>query len=880
MDYASPRDVDDDTSDGSGTMTAYTDVLSWMEGRPWWQQQAVVRAAAVEVLEKADFEAWADALLGDEPARPEDGWLAGAQQPAELSAPSVRLSSIFDVTNVNRLAANQRLTFGLEGLTVVYGNNGSGKSGYARLVKNLVRTRHQEQVLPDIFTTADGLQDARLEYRFDDQTRQAALGETPPSELLQVSYYDERCGDMYVTTEGEATYRPSALRLLDELISVCDGVRAAIDERLSANALRRVSLPALNPTTRAGLLLSSLSDKTTNVEIEEICAEASGAEEEIERARNEEARLRATDPAAEARRLARIANALDNVANHLNDLETRLGTASEERLRAAEVKARATEASAAAASKTTFGSEPLDGVGSAEWQALWSAAERYSVSIAYPDVEFPATDDSSHCVLCQQTLNQSAQERLRSFHRFMADDTQEQADTAKRDLVAIQGTLSHVDVEPAATVSALATLEEPYPELHADLVSSLARWNERKDVLTSGGAEVPEAPTAEPQRQAMATATQLSASAAQIDASAFQTRIQELAQKQLELTAAQSLANAVEDIQQERDRIREETALKEARRQTDTRAISRVSGDLTAKHVTVLVQDRFSRESQDLRVDSVTMLGSGVQHGAVMHKPGFVGAVLNAELPQVLSEGEQTALGLAGFFVEAHLDSSRSSIVLDDPVTSLDHLRRDVVAERLARFAQERQVIVFTHDVSFAASLKKSAKRNSVSFTERSIERSLDANQPGMTREKHPWTLKDTPTRIDQLRADLARMRTRSVSGEWTQEDYEDAVSKWASRLSQTWERIISQEIADQLFDRSTLHVSVTMMKVVQRISESDNQELQDSYNLCSSWTRHDQDMALNYSPPSLDDLERELERVHSWHKRIKGYRNNSGPGQ
>jgi hypothetical protein len=73
---------------------------------------------------------------------------------------------------------------------------------------------------------------------------------------------------------------------------------------------------------------------------------------------------------------------------------------------------------------------------------------------------------------------------------------------------------------------------------------------------------------------------------------------------------------------------------------------------------------------------------------------------------------------------------------------------------------------------------------------------------------------------------------------------------------------------------------AITMMKVVQRISESDNQELQDSYNLCSSWTRHDQDMALNYSPPSLDDLERELERVHSWHKRIKGYRNNSGPDQ
>lgn len=855
-------------------MTAYTDVLSWLEGRPWWQQQAVVRAAAGDPLEKPDFEAWADALLQDEPSPPDGGWLAGAQQPVERSAPSVRLSSIFDVANVNRLAANQRLTFGHDGLTVVYGNNGSGKSGYARLVKNFVRTRHQEQVLPDIFTTAEGLQDARLEYRFDGQTRQAALGEAPPNELLQVSYYDERCGDMYVTTEGEATYRPSALRLLDDLISACDGVRAEIDERLSANALRRLALPALDQSTRAGQLLSSLSSKTTDAQIDEICAEAVGAEEKIEEARNEEARLRATDPAAEVRRLTRLANALNNVADHLAELETQLGPAREEQLRSAETKAKATAHAAEAASKNTFGSEPLDGVGSSEWQALWRAAERYSVSVAYPGAEFPVTDDgSSHCVLCQQALSHSAQDRLRSFHRFMVDDTQEQANSAKRDLLAIQDRLRNVQVEPAATIAALSTLEDSYPELHTGLAQSLAGWGERKDALTGDEADAPAAPTDESRAQATTTAAQLLASAVQIDASAFQAQIQELSQKQVELSAAHSFASAAQDVRQERDRINEETALKEARRQTDTRAISRASGELTAKHVTVLVQDRFSRESQDLRVDSVTMLGSGVQHGAVMHRPGFVGAVLNAELPQVLSEGEQTALGLAGFFVETHLDSSRSSIVLDDPVTSLDHLRRDVVAERLAQFAQERQVIVFTHDVSFAASLKKSAKRHSVTFTERSIERSLNANQPGLTRDKHPWTLKDTPTRIDQLRTDLGRMRTKSASGEWTQDDYEEAVSKWAGRLSQTWERIISQEIADQLFDRSTLHVSVTMMKVVQKISEGDNQELQDSYNRCSSWTRHDQDMALNYSPPSLDDLERELDRASEWHKRIKGYR-------
>jgi len=328
-----------------------------------------------------------------------------------------------------------------------------------------------------------------------------------------------------------------------------------------------------------------------------------------------------------------------------------------------------------------------------------------------------------------------------------------------------------------------------------------------------------------------------------------------------------------EDVRAERDRRREEESLNAARRQTDTRGISRTLGDLTATHVTVVVQDRFSRESQDLNVDSVTLLGQGVKHGAVLHKPEFVGAVIKAELPRVLSEGEQTALGLSGFFVEAHLDGSKSAIVLDDPVTSLDHLRRDVVADRLSRFAKDRQVIVFTHDMAFAASLKKRAQANGVGFTERTIERRLADGQPGIVQQKHPWTIKDTKERIHQLRSDLARIKKKVDDGELTGDAYDDAVSQWAGRLSQTWERIVSQEIADYLLDRSTLHVSVTMVKIAERITDHDNQELQESYNLCSGWTRHDQDMALNYVPPTLNALEAELDRAEAWFKRIVQYR-------
>ena len=92
-------------------------------------------------------------------------------------------------------------------------------------------------------------------------------------------------------------------------------------------------------------------------------------------------------------------------------------------------------------------------------------------------------------------------------------------------------------------------------------------------------------------------------------------------------------------------------------------------------------------------------------------------------IPDVLSEGEQTALGMAGFLAEVRTDPSKSALIFDDPVSSLDHERRDKVAKTLVTLAAERQSIVFTHDLAFVLALKKHAVHDSVQVTERSIER-------------------------------------------------------------------------------------------------------------------------------------------------------------
>src|SRR3954452_16560508 len=74
----------------------------------------------------------------------------------------------------------------------------------------------------------------------------------------------------------------------------------------------------------------------------------------------------------------------------------------------------------------------------------------------------------------------------------------------------------------------------------------------------------------------------------------------------------------------------------------------------------------------------------------------------------VMSQGELSALAVSIFLPRASMpESPFGFMVIDDPVQSMDPAKVDGLARVLARAAQQRQVIVFTHD----ARLPEAARR-------------------------------------------------------------------------------------------------------------------------------------------------------------------------
>lgn len=725
---------------------------------------------------------------------------------------------------------------------------------------------------PNVFAAAaTGSPTAEIDLDLDGSVVVANWPDGVVPELNAIEFYDEACGDSYLGGETELTYRPVALTLLDGLIAVCDAVRDALDDDLSDNAQRRVALPVVPSDSPADTFLRALSGKTPKSAVDVATAEPEDAEAKLAHLIQEEARLRASNPAKEHTRLAGLATSAERLAAHVDELISALGDERLAAVNAAVARSGELRAAATMASQKTFDAEPLTGVGSGTWRALWDAARAYSTREAYPGHEFPHTADAV-CVLCQQKLGDEASTRLKRFEGFLRDTTAKDAAAAEAEAEVLLGELRSLEVIPTNVVTAMASVETAHAPLAASTRDWLAAADARKTqalALLDGRDRAVATLVAAPALRESGQEWQRAAQA--IDKSEFERTLSEVTRAKQQQEGTRALVQHKPGIEAEIARLAERAAIEKAKRGVDTTAITRKSTELAETYVTATVRDRFTRESDRLGLERIELKRTGGYKGQLRHRPALLGARIARPVAEVLSEGEQTALGLAGFFTGAYFDDSRSALVLDDPVTSLDHIRRPRVAQRLIELAGERQVIVFTHDITFVSDLTRAAEGAGMAVTERCIERRGDKT-PGLCGEAHPWKVKDVKARLGELEADLDRLAKRR--DQLSAADYDKECADWAGRLSETWERIVRAEIVAPVVDPATNYVQPKQLRVLARITEDDNNELQQSYGRISGWLRrHDAPPQSNPVAPEPQEMRNELARVRAWFERVRKYK-------
>ena len=181
---------------------------------------------------------------------------------------------------------------------------------------------------------------------------------------------------------------------------------------------------------------------------------------------------------------------------------------------------------------------------------------------------------------------------------------------------------------------------------------------------------------------------------------------------------------------------------------------------------------------------------------------------------EIFSEGEHRCVALAAFLAELVTSKQYSGIVFDDPMSSLDHIHRKAVAARLIEEAEHRQVIVFTHDLTFLFELRREAKAKGRPVHYRTVCRKQ--NRPGHVEGELPMKAKSAQQLAQSLRSELKDARQQQFDS-WADVRRTIFSKGIIEQLREAWDQGIADLIFPVLgrFDNSIKGTSLFKLAVI-----------------------------------------------------------------
>lgn len=455
-------------------LSPFASILSWSLDKAEWQRDALRRIIASGPLSAEalkELTAICRAKHGLAPATgtvPEAIPLTATHTPGGADGTaSVSLMKLSGLHNVARLPSDQEIVFGdAPGLTVIYGENGAGKSGYARVIKKACRARGTPQeIKPDAFATSPASPaKARIDCRVGTVHTPVDWtdGSATDPRLGNIFVFDSFSATAYLREEDSAKFKPRGLDVLPELAKACDSIKTELQAEIEAEYKKIKEARdgwSRNGTTAVAKLVNAISAKTDPDKIDAVAAFSEIDEKRLAgiiATLSTDPTIKAADTRDASTRVRTLATNLRNRATSVDDTAMQV---LDEAISDAEATAKAAKAAAGPDLKET----DLPGSCNDVWRKLWDAAKAYSVAHAYPDKPFPFTDTDAKCVLCQQTLQTDATERYARFNRFVTNETRRQAEAAQAKVTALKPGVETLRLTAADASSIKAVLDREAP---------------------------------------------------------------------------------------------------------------------------------------------------------------------------------------------------------------------------------------------------------------------------------------------------------------------------------------------------------------------------------------------------------------------------------
>lgn len=712
--------------------TLETEVKKFADGLPYWAKFLAEKILSGNAVSDNDIDTSYSYLLEHlqlikETEKPEITIDYNAENSGNYKT-DLLLTKLENVEGVNALTENQTIEFS-PNLTIIYGANGSGKSGYVRLLKNVFYSKAPENILPNVHID-NGHKNVNAKFTFKSNNAETSLefASKDNAEFEQFAVFDGKSVLSHLENKNEFEFRPAGLSFFADytnaIIRVEQKLNTDIQIKKSGNTANDLS-DLFDGNSEIKTVVQNLKAETN---IDDLKKHTPFSDEDTKKLAEtkkqyEDLFLASKGKEKEIKSLESIKGLLAQNKQAIEKLNPYFTTEVITKVKTAITDCVSKEATAKAEGIENFKTDKIQGVGTTEWKNFIVSAETFARTQKVENAVYPENGDN--CLLCQQPLSDEAQKLISNYWTFIKSVAEQNAKQAQEKLDKAKENYENLNFDLFPQDNTLTVwLTEKYPNELEALKLKLA---EHKTLAENIVSDI-QSKTANERAEIKISVEQHTTIETAIDTSIKLLKEDEQSKELEKLLTAKTLLEHKEKFNTHFSKfetfVNNQIWIKKAnkadyakRRTTDTEKT------LSNKYFNQKYIDNFNDECQKLNGN----FGIDINHTGSAGK-SYRQLKLKGKNPNaVLSEGEQKVIAIADFLAEMHLSEVNKGIIFDDPVTSLDNDRKKQIAERLAFQATLKQVIIFTHDLVFFYHIKNFSKKflNGInnSFSHHSLER-------------------------------------------------------------------------------------------------------------------------------------------------------------
>ncbi len=847
-------------------MDVQEEIRTWLLKQQEWFQEAADRLINNGQLTTEDLSALVAMLKTAEGQKVTKHRTFANLTQSSHATKEIRLTCIEGVCGIENLGPRQPLDFGTGNLTVIYGNNGSGKSSYTRVLKKISGKPRAVDLKANVFLQPPQERKCQITYQLNGvaHTTEWYVGNLPIEELKAIDIFDSDEANHYLNAESAATYIPAIVGLFEKLVAEIEKIRALLD---TEQALLISALPTLPPVYQQCEISSVYKSlgNATQTTLAEIINWTTAQEQQL---KDLDERLKVQDPIALAKQKRATKAEVQQIITKLTQTSKEYGIDNLEAIRT--LRKSSIDKRNIAIEGGKVQASVLDGIGTPTWRAMWEAAREFS-AIPYPNAPFPVTVDA-RCILCQQTLTAEAQKRLIDFETFVNNKLEGDAKTAE---ILYQSTLkqlsSAITEQQVHTLCTAAGLSDEWKNYLCKI------WHNTSQSLLAlqDHERAQQAQPVEDLKENLDLLVtyrdSLEAQASQHDLDAQGFDRAKASKNKLDLEARKWVAEQKNAVLAEVERIKKYNAYDAWKGLTGSRSVSLKASEITTKVVTEAYVTRFNRELQCLGAPriQVELVRTRTRNAQVLHQLRLKG-VQNDKLQNVLSEGERRIISLAAFLADVSDKPVSAPFVFDDPISSLDNDFEWHVACRLVELAKSRQVLVLTHRLSLYGALEDVARKAGETWKDehyRPMCIEAYAGVAGHPTAQDVWNA-NTKKANNIL---LTRLDTARKAGE---ENGGMAYRALAQGICSDFRKLVERTVEEDLLNKVVLRHrrSVTTdgrLSGIREISAEDCKLIDDLMTKYSCY-EHSQSVEVAVLIPEEPELRTDIESLKTWRENLK----------